>query len=55
MNKTLILIVQVRELMTTNKMPVIIFAIDDGMKEIYNELSQFIQVRFFVLIVLILT
>ena len=46
MNKTLNLIVQVRELMTTNKMPVIIFAIDDGMREIYNELSQFIQVHF---------
>jgi hypothetical protein len=46
MNKTSNLIIQVRELMTTNKMPVIIFAIDDGMKEIYNELSQFIQVNF---------
>ena len=30
--------------MSANEMPVIIFAVDEGMKEIYDELSSYIQV-----------
>ena len=38
--------------MSANEMPVIIFAVDEGMKEIYDELSSYIQVSHIINIVI---